>query len=217
MHSILVALLLAAPAAPAAPRTLTLEDALESARAHQPQLQQARAQSAAAAARADEARAPLLPQVNGNASYQRTTANFAARPGSIPTVTARPSSSFDTTNYWQLGATASQLLYDFGQTSGRWRAAQATASAQKDTERSTYLQTLLAARNAFFAARAAKAQLGVAKETLDNQDTHLRQIEGFVQAGTRPAIDLAQARTDRANAEVQLINAENGYATARVQ
>ncbi|HZZ82929.1 MAG TPA: TolC family protein [Anaeromyxobacteraceae bacterium] len=227
MNFILIATLLLAaapvlspvtdPVRPPPGRILTLEEALKSAREHQPQLQQARASTAAASARADEALAPLLPQVSGNASYQRTTENFAARPGSTPNVTTRTGSSWNTVNYWQLGATASQLIYDFGQTSGRWRAAKATAQGQRDTERSTYLATLLNARGAFFAARAAKDQLAVARETLGNQDAHLRQIEGFVQAGTRPAIDLAQARTDRANAAVQLITAENGYATARVQ
>lgn len=226
MNFIVIATLLAAapvlspvadPARPPPGRVLTLEEALKNAREHQPQLQQAHASTAAASARADEARAPLLPQVSGSASYQRTTENFAARPGSTPNVATRTGSSWNTVNYWQLGATASQLIYDFGQTSGRWRAAQATARGQRETERSTYLATLLNARGAFFAARAAKDQLAVARETLDNQDAHLRQIEGFVQAGTRPAIDLAQARTDRANAAVQLITAENGYATARVQ
>ena len=57
----------------------------------------------------------------------------------------------------------------------------------------------------------------VAHETLANQERHLEQIQGFVEVGTRPPIDLAQARTERANARVQLINAENGYATAKAQ
>jgi outer membrane protein len=45
----------------------------------------------------------------------------------------------------------------------------------------------------------------------------MKQIEGFVQVGTRPSIDLAQARADVASAKLQLINAENGYRTARAQ
>jgi outer membrane protein len=45
----------------------------------------------------------------------------------------------------------------------------------------------------------------VARETLDNQVRRIRQIEGFVRVGTRPEIDLAEARTDEANARVQLI------------
>jgi len=35
--------------------------------------------------------------------------------------------------------------------------------------------------------------------------------------GTRPEIDLAQVRADRANAELTLINAENAYETAKAQ
>jgi outer membrane protein len=70
-------------------------------------------------------------------------------------------------------------------------------------------------RSAFFTAAAARALLKVAEETLSNQEAHLRQIQGFVEAGTRPEIDLAQARTDRANAKVQLINAQVAYDTGK--
>jgi hypothetical protein len=66
-------------------------------------------------------------------------------------------------------------------------------------------------------ARARRALVRVARDTLVNQRLHQKQIEGFVQVGTRPPIDLAQARTDVANAELQLIRAENDYLTARAQ
>ena len=186
--------------------------------ANQPLLRQAHAQSDAAFARADEARAPLLPQVTGSATYQRATSNFVARPGSVPnTVTSATRSNFDTFDYWNFGITASQLIYDFGQTPSRWRAAQASAEGQRENERATQLQTLLNARTAFFGARAQKALLGVAQDTLKNQERHLAQIQGFVEIGTRPEIDLAQARSDVATAKVQVISAENAYATAKAQ
>jgi outer membrane protein len=76
---------------------------------------------------------------------------------------------------------------------------------------------VLAVRTAFFQARAQKALIDVAKDTLANQQRHLAQVQGFVDAGARPEIDLAQARTDVANAQVQLITSENGYATAKAQ
>jgi outer membrane protein len=72
-------------------------------------------------------------------------------------------------------------------------------------------------RQAFFNARAQKDLVHVAKDTLENQERHLKQIQGFVKVGARPDIDLAQARADRANAEVQLINASNAYANAKAQ
>src|SRR5258708_26645929 len=50
-----------------------------------------------------------------------------------------------------------------------------------------------------------------------NQERHLQQIEGFVKAGTRPDIDLAQARTDAANARVVLIDAQNTYQTSKAR
>jgi len=202
LHATLLLLL----AAPPAGRVVTLEEAVRAARASQPQLQQARAGTEAAAARADEALAPLLPQLSGNASLKRQTdRSLFPQPGGPPF------------NTWSFGGTLSQLVWDFGQTSGRWQSARESAAAQRDAERSTAMQVLLGVRTAFFTARAAKDLVGVAHETLENQEAHLRQIQGFVEVGTRPEIDLAQARTDRANAQVQVINAENGYETAKAQ
>jgi outer membrane protein len=57
--------------------------------------------------------------------------------------------------------------------------------------------------------------VGVARDTLANQERHLGQVKGFVAAGTHPEIDLTQARADRATAQLQLINAEGTYAVAR--
>src|SRR5579859_4931996 len=210
-----VALAILLQAASPAGKTLTLQQAIDTALRQQPQLVAARAQSEAAMARADEARAPLLPQVNGNASYQRRTTNQAQ--GGTLIGAGGQTASFATSDFWNFGITASQLIWDFGQTSGRWRSAKANAAAQEQTERANKLQTLLNVRTAYFQARSQKANINVAKETLTNQEKHLAQIQGFVDLGTRPQIDLAQARTDVANAKVQLIAAENGYASAKAQ
>ena len=215
-----LALLVLAASAPATPpRTLTLDQALETARTSQPQLRQAAAGTQAALARSDEAMASLLPQVAGTANYQRSTANFTSRPGSLPSQLSGGGStqSWNTYNYFNLGLSASQLLYDFGQTRFRWRSAQASAASQRDTEHSTLQQVLLGVRIAYFQARAAKGLVGVAKDTLANQDKHLEQTQGFVEAGTQAEIALAQSRTDLANARVQLITAENAYETAKAQ
>ena len=59
-----------------------------------------------------------------------------------------------------------------------------------------------------------KALIGVASQTLANQERHLVQIDGFVKAGTRPEIDLAQARAGRANARVGVISAETDFTVA---
>jgi outer membrane protein len=202
----------------AASRVLTLDEAVLSARERQPQLRQARANTAAAGSRAREALAPLLPQVSATASYQRTTANTIVRPGTSSVVgTGTPgTSTWDTYNSFGDSVNATQLIYDFGASTKRWRAAQATAVSQAASERATALQVDFNVRASYFDARANRALVQVAQETLDNQLKHLAQTEGFVQAGTRAEIDLVQARTDTANARVALINAENTYQTSKV-
>jgi outer membrane protein len=198
------------------PAELSLEAALRIGRRLQPQLRQARAQTLAAEARVDEARAPLLPQVNLISNYTRATSNFAPSPGGTTLGNmATPDPSFTTYNYFRNSLTASLLIWDFGQTWQRRKAAQASAEAQEDVERATQLSADLTIRAAFYQARAARDAVGVARETLANQNKHVEQITAFTEVGTRPEIDLLQARTDQANAEVTLLNAQNDYATAR--
>ena len=197
-------------------RVLSLAQALKTAAARQPSLRRARAQSAAARARAEQAEAPLWPQVNASASYQRTTRNVAI-PGESGFSAATDRSEFDTYNRFNFGLNATQLVYDFGRTTDRSAAADESAEAQRVSEVVTEQQVAHAVRAAVFTARAAKTMLQVAQETLANVERHVAQIDAFVRAGARAEIDLLELRTDRANARVELISAENAYATAKAQ
>jgi outer membrane protein len=198
------------------PRPLTLADAESAALRHQPSVAQARGQVEAAAGRVEQARAGYLPQVTATGIYQRTTGNFASRPGALPTTAANtPAWNTNTYNYFNFGVTASQLIYDFGQTDGRWRAAAANRDAAAATEQATRAQTLLNVRRSYFQARATRELVKVAEDTLRNQEKHMTQTQGFVRAGIRPDIDLAQTRTALANARVQSVGASNNDAVAR--
>src|SRR5262249_7070628 len=161
---------------------------------------QARANKEAASARFTEARAPLLPQLATTASYQRTTANFVLRPGQVPSTLKMTAPNFDTFNFYNFGVTANQLVHDFGKTLAAKDAAKASAKAAQKDEQATILQVAMDIRTAYFNARAAKSLIQVAEETFANQERHLKQIQGFVDVGTRPQVDLAQGRTDVANA-----------------
>jgi outer membrane protein len=186
-------------AAEPALRTLTLEDALKTAQSRHPQMRAVRAQTEASSARVSESKSALLPQVGASGSYMYGAGRAA--PGSL------------VGSFYRFGLSASELVYDFGQTTGKWNAAKATLQSVEAQERNASVQLGFGLRSAYFTAAAARALVKVAEENLRNQDAHLRQIQGFVEAGTRPEIDLAQARTDRANAKVQLINAQVAYDT----
>jgi outer membrane protein len=198
---------------------LTLEQALKTAAERQPSLRRARAQTAAASARADQAEAPLWPQVNGTASYQRVARNGLGA-GSTDTAGVVPSGGGSDVNWFNrfnFGLNATQLVYDFGRTTGRSEAADESLQAQRASEVLSEQQVQQGVRAAFFSARAAKTMLAVAQETLANVERHVAQIDAFVRAGARAEIDLLELRTDRANARVELISAENTYATAKAQ
>jgi outer membrane protein len=199
-------------------RVLTLAQVERAAIEQQPQVLLARAQTGVAEASADQVRAPLLPQVVATAQYTRLTTNFAPRPGSVPgNFVGGRISLTDSQDYWNFGVNATQLIYDFGQTTGRYRAAEASVDAQRYSERATRLLVLSMARRAYFNARAQKELVDIARETLDEQQKHLAQVQGFVQVGTQPPIALATQRAAVANARVQLISAQNNYETAKAQ
>jgi outer membrane protein len=200
-----------------ATRALTLNEAVQTARAHQPELREARANTEAAGALADLARAPLLPQIALTAGYDRATANFIFRPGVPASSAANTASSSTTYNFFSSGVTVYQLLFDFGQTSQRWQAQQALVEATAVLEDSTVQQLELTVRATFFGARANKALMAVAEGTVANLRQHLEQTQAFVSAGTRPDIDLYQTRSDLATAEVQWINAKSNYSQSRAQ
>jgi len=201
-------------------RVLTLAEVERAAALQQPQMLVARAATDIAEGQADQARAPLLPQVTATAQYTRETLNLAPPPPYAQLATGRkaaPISLTQSSDYWNFGLGATQLIYDFGQTSKHYQSARQAADAQQFAETTTRLQVLLAVRRAYFNARAMKELVEVAHETLDDENKHLMQVQGFVQVGTQPEIALAQEKAAVANARVQLITAQNNYDTAKAQ
>ncbi len=230
---------LAAPTSddPNAPVTsLTLSQAEATALRNQPTIQQSHGLLEAAEGRVEESRSGYLPQVTLNGTYERSTGNFAPRPGALPAGTAgtgmtgtgttgtgttgtntAPVSWDPKYNYFLFGATATQLIYDFGLTSGKWRSAGASRDAAFDNTRTAELQTLLNVRRAYFQVRAQHDLVAVAEESLRNQEKHVEQTRAFVKTGIQPDINLATVLTALANAKVQLVMAQNNFEVAEAQ
>jgi outer membrane protein len=118
-------------------------------------------------------------------------------------------------NSFNFGLTASVLLYDFNGSIDRLRASKQTHKASEERVRAAELSVDFAVRDAFFRARAQRALVGVARQALANAERHVAQIQAFVEVGTRPEIDLLQVRTDRGNARVALVQADNANALAK--
>jgi len=213
-----------ANAAPSS-QTITLDAAIDLALRSHPLEAQARANVDVASAHVVENRSQYLPQVVGTGQYQRLTYNPTNKPGVFfPTATATGTSTATssapvalttswtrTSDFFTFGATASQLIYDFGQTSDRWSSAQASESAATYSEHAVQVQIISNVRKAYFQARAQRDLIGVAAEAVANQKMHVDQIQKLFAEGMRPEIDQVTAETGLANAQVQLISAQNAY------
>ena len=207
-------------------KVVRLQDAVELGLKNQPVMRGAHSQTIAAEGRRTQARAGLLPQLTAVASYQRVrAATFGGRSGGATTTTtgaggtpsAVPNTDTSGVDIYTVGGTVTQLIWDWGTTYNRTRSADRLVDAFVAQEKVAGQSVVIDVRHSYFAARAQKALVAVARESLANVEKHLVQIDGFVRVGTRPEIDLAQARTDVASNRLLLINAENAYAVARAQ
>jgi outer membrane protein len=196
---------------------LHLDEAIQVAVANQPSLVQAQALAAAAEGQTIVARSPLLPQATGLASFlrQHSTAGATSGAGS-GAVAIVPGARPSTYNTFRIGVTGTQTLWDPVDFAG-WEASQRNAESLNATVRTSLKNLVLQVRTAYFAARAYRDLVGVGQETLENQLSHLRQVEGFVQVGTQPEVALALARLNVANARVSVITAQNNYRIAKAQ
>ncbi len=199
------------------PKQLTLDDAVALARQHQPSLRQAKAGAVAATAHARQSLAPILPQVSLGLRYSRATSNVAPNPATVAVGAEASTISLSSTDFVSGNLTASGTLWDFGRNWHRYQASQRTADAQARAVDTAEAAALLQVRTAFFAAAAQHELVQVAQATLANTEAHLKQVDGFVKVGSRPEIDLAQSRAERANARLALLNATNAYAVARAR
>ena len=199
---------------PPPPVVLHLDDAVEKSLQLQPNLISAQANVLSGEGVAEQTRAGLLPQLSASAVGERAYGSLG-RSTSLPT-TAVGGSTTGAFNTFTFALNGTQLLWDF-QTVDRYRASRASVVSLRATEQATVIKTVLAVRTAFFLAQADKGLVKVQEETLANEIKHQTQTEGFVRVGTQPAIALAQARTDVANARVALIQAQNNFRIAKAQ
>lgn len=197
-------------ALPAFADVLTLEQALELAKKNHPSIEQADANVDVMQARLEQARGVLLPQVNATAIFSRSQGSYAR----VGSGTAAPTAATPN-NLFSFGVSGTQTLWDFGAIE-RLRQAGFNKEAQQATDRATQLTVALNVRRAYYVAAAQAALVSVAEETLTNTKLHLSQANALVGVGQGTGIDVAQAKTQVANAELALINARNALTLSLV-
>jgi len=220
----LVVAILAAPAlaADGLPEE-TLAECVAIALDNHPSLKAADASIEAGHQRVRQAASSYLPTIAGLYTFDRRNTNTAARlgipvanptPNATPGVTLQGTGSSQTFNFSQASINFTQLLFDFGQTLNSIRANQAleqSLQAQRSTQADAVVFNV---KQAYFNVLATRRLLGVADETVRQNQKHLDQAQGRFDVGVAAKFDVTQAQVQLANAELNQVTARNNVAVA---
>jgi outer membrane protein len=189
--------------------TLTIERAVELALQHHPSLRAAEADVRAASAGRTLALSTYFPSVTFNASGSHTEGVFVFNPA----VPAR----YQIYSSYTGGLSAQQVLFDFGKTIGKVSANSSFTEAATADYISAREQVILNVQVAYFGLLASRRVAAVMQEAVVQAQKHLTQAKAFYAVGRRPQFDVTKAEVDLANANVNLIRANNTMQVAQVQ
>jgi outer membrane protein TolC len=198
------------PAGPAEPSTLTLNLAIHTALARNPNVVAAAEAVTAAQQAVVAARAGLAPTVSANATGALGTSSATSF---TSTGAAAPLSSPSATGSLSLGATLP--LYDAGLTPAKVESAQAALASAQASLRQTQQDTSLAVATAFFNVLASERLTTVREAQLAQAQQQLALSEAQVRAGVAARADVIQAQATVAQAQVNLLLARSQIATSK--
>lgn len=224
---LVAALALATPAQAAeSPRAVTLQEARNYAREHQPSVRAAIARIAAAKADADVPRAQWYPQLGATAqvffgSANNTTAQYVGSPAvDIPRIGGSKgvnAASMTMTPYGStLGAIGlGQEVFDFGRIAAQSAAADALVEVARHASDTTNLDVDFAVEESFYAVLAAKNVLDASQQAYDRTKAHRDFAKAGVASGLYPPIELTRAEADLARFDIGRIRARGGVTTSQ--
>jgi len=177
---------------------MSLKECIDTALKSQPAIRAARENVRAGQAREAQAASTYFPQLTASTGYSESHAPLGGAFGD------------STTKSYTTSLTLSQTLYDFGKTGNAYDAAKlGRLSTERDAERISQ-EVVLNIKQSYYALLAAKKLVEVARKTIEQTESHLKQAEAFFRTGSKPRFDVTRAEVEVNNANLGLINAKNG-------
>ncbi|MFA6598274.1 MAG: TolC family protein [Ignavibacteriaceae bacterium] len=187
--------------------TLTIEKCIDLALKNNPQIKIAESNYDLSSSNLKSARSVLLPQVYFNSGWNRNGGYFFTG----------PSAREATFGNYSYGFQLQQQVFDFGKSISRVSGTSDLESASKEDLASAKQNLILNAYIAYFSYLQAIRIKNVSTESLQQAQEHLRQAKSFYDVGKSPEFDVLKAKTDEANAQVNLLNSENNILVSRLQ
>ncbi len=197
------------PAAPPSePPRLTLQQATQTALDKHPALQSATFAVLGAEARAKQAESPYYPQVGGTAAQT----NGSLRANAL----FRPSGSLIEPNRsdFSVGVTASQTVYDFGQTASRVDAQRSDRARFEKEAMTRRAEVILGVERAYFNVLKRKRLVEIAEQTVREREAIKQQVETLYRNQLKSKLDLGLVQVQLSDAEFLVIRDRNDLAAA---
>jgi outer membrane protein len=206
---VLCALLLSMPARAQTVQKLSLQEAEQIAIQNHPQVQAAVSLAAAAKAQVTEQRSAYYPTAVGSLTAVGAENNSRITAGFLnnPIIYDR----------YANGVEANQLVTDFGRTHELVKSSNLHAQAAQQNVVNTRADVLLAVDRAYFSVLKAQAVLSVAQETVKERQLVSDQITELEKNKIKSGLDVSFANVDLAQAQLLLIQAQDGLDTSYAQ
>lgn len=200
----LIALLLAAGAAPAADQAgqLTLSQAIQKALAYSPNLAAAKEDLQAAQEQRSESETYFLPTLSSSYTWQKLQNPTQAR-------TALGITTVGTANIYQWNAGFTQPLFTGFNLTSSYRLADLGVDVANMQVMLSVLDVVLSVKEAFFDYLRAQKGEDVAKQAVVQLSSHLKTAQDFHEVGIIPINDVLKAEVELANAQQQEVTANN--------
>ena len=225
MHRVvLVCLAILARDADAQPvRVLTLRQAIQYAREHQPSLQAALARVAVAQEQAQLPRAAWSPKLLAGAELlagtnNNTTASYGSIGVLVPRVGGTPANApvkWTPEPSTLAGVAVAQEIYDFGRLTAQANALDLFARAASEDAQLANLDLTLFVEESFYAVAGSHAVLEAANAAVTRATAHRDLAKAGVDAKMRPPIELTRAEADLARFEVDRARAQGAVTAAQ--
>lgn len=181
---------------------LSLDELIQIALINNPQIDSAFEQKGQREGQLTQARSLYLPQLSVNGQFSRV------RIDELQPV--------DEDNMVHGGANVSQLIFDFGQTTGAIDAGQSNLEASKANMEQVSQGIVLLVSQAFYNVLEKKHLISVAEQAVSNYEQHLDRAKEFFQAGIRTRIDVVNAEVELSSARLRLLRSRYNLKSARV-
>lgn len=183
-------------------KKLTLDDCINITLQNNPDIAASYSTQEAQKSQLKQSKSNYLPQVNGNAAYTRSNSNSST-------------GNMGTNNNYSAAVNATQLIYDFGQTSSNVGIQEKTYQSAVQTTNALVNNKIYALKVAYYAVLSAEESENIYRQSVEQYTEQLKRAKAFYEVGTYPKIDVTSAQVNLNDAKLNLLTAQNTLKTKK--